>query len=197
MAAATDEELIGQFRAAPQSEAGKGSINELFGRYHNRVALWCYRFTGDREGAADLAQEIFLRAYRNLDSFRGESRFSTWLYTVARNHCTNEWKAKAARPEVSAEPMTLDRASEEAGIEEELIRTASVEQMRKLMTESLDETELQVMTLHYGEELRLEAVTRLLGLTNQSGAKAYVVSARRKLAAAVAKWRARESRGAK
>jgi hypothetical protein len=48
----------------------------------------------------------------------------------------------------------------------------------------LDKTEARVMMLHYGQEMPLNAVSRMLGLTNKSGAKAYIVSARRKLAAA-------------
>jgi DNA-directed RNA polymerase specialized sigma subunit len=56
------------------------------------------------------------------------------------------------------------------------------------MEQSLDELEKQVMTLHYGHEMRLDAITAQLGLTNASGAKAYIVSARRKLNAAIKKW---------
>jgi hypothetical protein len=57
-------------------------IDELFRRHHRRVALWCLRLAGERETAADWAQEVFLIAYKNLGSFRGESKFSTWLYTI-------------------------------------------------------------------------------------------------------------------
>jgi hypothetical protein len=74
-------------------------------------------------------------------------------------------------------------------------RQESEETVRQLMRESLDEIEAQVMTMHYVHELPLDAVTRALKLTNASGAKAYVVSARRKLARAFNEWRERnESR---
>ena len=61
--------------------------------------------------------------------------------------------------------------------------------VRTLMDEVLDETEKRVMTLHYGHEMRLDAITTALGLTNPSGAKAYIVSAKRKLNAAVKRWK--------
>jgi len=61
--------------------------------------------------------------------------------------------------------------------------------VRDLVRDSLSETEARVMTLHYAEELPLDAVTRLLKLDNASGAKAYIVSAKRKLARAVARWK--------
>ena len=56
--------------------------------------------------------------------------------------------------------------------------------MRTMMDENLDATEKRVMTMHFGDEISLDAVTRILGLTNASGARAYVVSAKRKLTAA-------------
>ena len=58
-----------------------------------------------------------------------------------------------------------------------------------LMNDVLDDTEKRVMTLHYGHDMRLDAITTALGLTNTSGAKAYIVSARRKLNAAVSRWK--------
>jgi hypothetical protein len=64
--------------------------------------------------------------------------------------------------------------------------------VRRLIQESLNEVETQVMTLHYLHEGPLDSVTRLLGLQNQSGAKAYIVSARRKLARALELWRNRD-----
>ena len=73
-------------------------------------------------------------------------------------------------------------------------RRQAEEVVRQLMQESLDETEAKVMTLHYVHELPLDAVSRMLGLTNASGAKAYVVSARRKLARAFDEWKERADR---
>ena len=63
-------------------------------------------------------------------------------------------------------------------------------QIQSLIQANLDETERTVMTLHYGEEeMTLAGITSLLGLQNASGAKAFVVSGRRKLEAAMARWR--------
>ena len=104
-----DEELLARFRAdCERGESGAKWINELFRRYHTKVAAWCYRFTGKRESAGDLAQEILLRVYRNLDSFRGSAKFSTWLYTIARNHCVNEMKSRQSRMDRSAEVLDFE-----------------------------------------------------------------------------------------
>jgi len=187
----SDEEIVAQYREKPT----EALLNELFGRYRSKVALWCYRFTGDRQSAADLAQEIFLKAYRNLNSYRGDAKFSTWMYSIARFHCLNEMKSKAAHPEHAGHEL-LDEVADDRSesIESELGRLSSVQQARTLMAETLDETERKVMAMHYGNELKLDVVTRLLELKNPSGAKAYIVSARRKLSAALVRLNAKERR---
>jgi RNA polymerase sigma-70 factor (ECF subfamily) len=192
----SDEELVERFRGDPQSSAARACVDELFGRYHARVGAWCYRFTGDRAAAADLAQEVFLRVWRRLEMFRGESKFSTWLFSVTRNHCLNDLKARSVRPEHTADLPLSDLPDHRDGAEAALEQMSTAQEVRTLLAETLDETERQVMTLHYAEEMTLETITRLLGLTNASGAKAYIVSSRRKLAGAVARWKARQDRKA-
>jgi RNA polymerase sigma-70 factor, ECF subfamily len=182
----SDEELVNSFRSEVGSAERDACINQLFTRYHSRVAAWCYRFSGDRALAADLAQDIFLKAYRYLDSFQGGSKFSTWLYSIARNHCINDMKAKMIRPEQSldslaAEPADLSQQDTLSALMTEQAKHSA----RALMEEVLDETEKKVMALHFGQELTIAHITRLLKLTNSSGARAYIVSAKRKLSAAL------------
>ena len=78
----SDEELIRRSREQPAQAAR--CIDVLFERAYPRVAQWCLRCSPNRDEAADLAQEVILRAYTRLESFRLESRFSTWLYTISR-----------------------------------------------------------------------------------------------------------------
>lgn len=192
----SDEDLVAKFRTEAGSPGAETWINELFQRYHTRVAAWCLRFTGDRESAADLAQDIFLKAYRYLDSFRGDAKFSTWLFSISRNHCVNEMKSRSIRPEETSDPLVLDLTAGKAeSVLQSLENEESLTSMRALIESTLDETEKKVMSLHYSEEITLDSITRLLGLTNASGAKAYVVSAKRKLAASLQRWKAREGKG--
>src|SRR6267154_1016885 len=90
-----DEELVAQYRSTAEVRQRELYVDELFRRNYSRVARWCLRFTNDRESAADLSQEIFAKAYQNLQSFQGQSRFSTWLFSIARNHCLNAVRANA------------------------------------------------------------------------------------------------------
>jgi RNA polymerase sigma-70 factor (ECF subfamily) len=179
-----DEEMIVACQGGwgpSRSEA----IEELFHRHQARIIRWCYRFTRDKESAMDLAQEIFLRAFRNLDNYRGECRFSTWLYVIARNLCMSALQKRASEPVWVAKAITADLPDTGAV---DVYAAVEMEQSRlkswRFILDTLDKTEARVMLLHYGQELPLNTVSRMLGLTNKSGAKAYIVSAKRKLNAA-------------
>jgi RNA polymerase sigma-70 factor (ECF subfamily) len=180
----TDEELIAAHRDN-FGQAREDAVEELFHRHQARIVRWCYRFTRDRETALDLAQEIFMRAFRNLHNYRGECRFSTWLYVIARNLCMSALQKRASEPCWVAKAITADLP--DAGATD-IYATVELEQSRRknwrFIMDTLDKTEAKVMLLHYGQELSLNDVSRMLGLTNKSGAKAYIVSAKRKLTAA-------------
>jgi RNA polymerase sigma-70 factor (ECF subfamily) len=186
------EELVGRALALFGTAEGDRLVNELFERHYSRVACWCLRFTGDKNLAADLAQEIFARAHRNLKSFQSQSKFSTWLYAIARNQCLNAMKARSLRPLEEGEEALAELPGDDSSTAHE--RESSGKLVQQLLNEALDETEKKVFTLHYGDELTLSAITRLLGLTNVSGAKAYIVSAKRKLNRCLQRWKAREQR---
>src|SRR5215472_4667182 len=187
-----DEELIELAQAEKGSAAAELPLNELFRRHQAKVASWCYHITGDVNSAADLAQEIFVKAFQALPSFRKGSKFTTWLYSISRNHCLDELRSRKKRQEELSDalPDEIEDWSL-AGADAVLVQREAAEVLRQLIRESLDETETKVMTLHYVDELPLDAVSRLLGLTNASGAKAYVVSARRKLKRAHEIWKIR------
>lgn len=168
-------------QAASQPGQVEEFFDELFRRYHQRVASWCARIMKNPEPRLDLAQEVFLRAYRYRHTFRADARVSTWLYRIARNHCLDTIRRLQSDPlgkSGELPPGLIDRWSDvEAGLEQ----TQRLESMWRLMDRTLTEIEKQVMALHYGEEIALETITRDLMLSNPSGAKAYIVNARRKL----------------
>ncbi|MDD3471996.1 MAG: sigma-70 family RNA polymerase sigma factor [Syntrophaceae bacterium] len=82
-----DEELVTRCNRG-DSEA----FNQLVLKYQKKVFNVAYRFVGDQEEANDLAQEIFAAAYQNLKKFRGDSKFSTWLFQIATNRGKNRFK---------------------------------------------------------------------------------------------------------
>lgn len=178
-----DATLIDRYRAAPSTPHGRAAISELFRRYERRIAAWCLRVLSGRDDAADCTQEVLLKLFERLDGFRGESQFSTWVYTVTRNLCLNWVRDHRRPPETSLDSDdAIDVPDARVGeVSDRLENEEERAALRRLMDESLTPEEAQVMYLHYGYGLTLDAISDRLGLTNLSGAKAYIVSAKRKL----------------
>src|SRR5438045_1555605 len=160
-----DEDLIAEGLSAPASDRSRRLIDELFRRHHARVVAWCYRLTGDRDRARDLAQDVFVKAYASLHTFRRDSKFTTWLYVIARNRCHDEARSQAACREAPGTDLA-DTASELNAALSALDARDARHILRMLMNDVLDDTEKRVMALHYGHEMRLDAITAALGLTN-------------------------------
>jgi RNA polymerase sigma-70 factor, ECF subfamily len=189
----SDEALIAQYQAEADRSAAEHYLNELFRRYHVKIARWSFSVIGDRESAADLAQEICVKAYQNLGYFKGQSKFSTWLYSITRNHCLNAVRSRKSMPQMDSDDLLMETLPD-VGSDSPLASVERKQQAaiaRQLINETLDETEKKVFTLHFGEELPLDVITRMLKLENLSGAKAYLVSAKRKLDRAARRWKAR------
>ena len=85
--------------------AGRPGAFDLVVERHRRSRYQlCYRFVGNHEDASDLSQDVFLRAYRGLRSFRGHSSLSTWLYRIGVNVCLNRVSASASLEKMT-EPL--------------------------------------------------------------------------------------------
>ncbi|MCG8417906.1 MAG: sigma-70 family RNA polymerase sigma factor [Proteobacteria bacterium] len=78
-------------------ERDEKAFRDMVERYRDQVYNTTYRMLGNREEAEDLAQEVFITVFKSIDSFRGESKFSTWLYRITVNHCKNRIKYLARR----------------------------------------------------------------------------------------------------
>lgn len=88
-----DEEL-GWIRRSQEGDLA--AFEQLIGRHQQMIHALTYRMTGSLADAEDLAQEAFIQAYRKIGTFRGDSRFSTWLFRIAVNTCLN-WRKREQR----------------------------------------------------------------------------------------------------
>jgi RNA polymerase sigma-70 factor (ECF subfamily) len=88
-----DEEL-GWIRQSREGDLA--AFEELIRRYQQMIHALTFRMTGSPSDAEDLAQEVFIQAFRKLNSFRGDAQFSTWLYRIGINTCLN-WKKSQQR----------------------------------------------------------------------------------------------------
>lgn len=179
LTALTDEELVE--RGLDEGE-NSPALDDLYERFYPRVAQWCLRLCSNRDQALDLAQEVFLRVHQRLHTFRFESRFSTWLYTLTRRTVINRLSAEKIRAaDPLDDPSLVEQRDEGKSPEDEAVAADEGARLRRDMQLALKPLEAQVLYLHYVLDLTLPAITRLLELDNKSGAKAFVVNGQRKL----------------
>lgn len=88
------------------------AFREMIATYQTDVFNLVFRMLGNWEEAEDLAQEVFVTVFKSIEGFRGDSKFSTWLYRIAVNHCKNRYKYLARRQYHATQP--LDEVSERA-----------------------------------------------------------------------------------
>src|SRR5712692_10030149 len=98
----TDEELV-----ARSISGDADSFNELILRWERPIYALAYRVIGREEDARDVCQETFLRAFRALKGFRGQAKFSSWLYCIALNLC-RDWMRRERRTPVVDTPQEVD-----------------------------------------------------------------------------------------
>src|SRR5581483_4625563 len=98
----TDEELV-----ARSIRGDNDSFNELILRWERPIYALAYRTIGREEEARDVCQETFLRAFRALPAFRGQSKFSSWLYRIALNLC-RDWMRRGRRTPIVQPPEDVD-----------------------------------------------------------------------------------------
>lgn len=93
-----DDDLI------EKSKAGDlNAFEALIARYEKKVYTIAFRFMGNQDDAKDLAQEAFIRVYKSLNNFRGESSFLTWLYHIISNLCKDELRKQQKKKTISLE----------------------------------------------------------------------------------------------
>lgn len=188
----SDEELIARIRQ--QGDEAEACREALFQRYYSKVAYWCLRVCGRRETAGDLAQEVFLRVHERLHTFRLESRFSTWLYTVTRRVAINRGQSERRREAVSLDREEMPEPVDPSRDAEDLAETGQLGRaLRRAMERDLEPLEAKVLYLHFVDGLTLPAITELLDLDNKSGAKAFIVSGKRKLHRRFGRWLSRQT----
>ena len=100
--ASSDEELV-----ARSMGGDLDSFNQLVLRWERPIYALAYRVIGREEEARDVAQETFLRAFRALNGFKGQAKFSSWLYRITLNLC-RDWMRKERRTPVSQAPEGID-----------------------------------------------------------------------------------------
>lgn len=138
---------------------------QLVQRYQQYVFTLVHRFTDNREDAEEISQDVFVKAYRSLADFRGEAKFSTWLYTIVRTSCiTFLRKKRLDTTSLDNERTTLQLESKESGFTANAIEQKSKHAMVNTAIRLLSPDDTQVLTLFYKGEQTLEEIGRVMGL---------------------------------
>ena len=132
----------------------------LVERYQRDIYRLCYRYVNNHEDANDMAQEVFLKAYRAIGRFRGDSSFSTWLYRIAVNTCLNFRALRRPETQELPEGLTDHRPGAVADLESE-------EQARRVRraVARLPEKQKATLILKIYHDLTHEEVAGVLGST--------------------------------
>ena len=166
-----------------------GDVNEyekLVLEYQKNVYNLALRMTGNAEDAADMAQEAFIKAYNSLASYRGDSRFSVWLYRIVSNVCLDFLRARKRRQTVSlsvvddeGEETELEISDESASPEKLLERSMTRDAVRRGLQELTPEYR-QILILRELQGMSYDEIAETLGL--ESGTvKSRIFRARKKL----------------
>ena len=136
----------------------RAAFDFLVERYQRDIYRLCYRYVNDPQDANDVAQEVFLKAYRAIGKFRGDSSFSTWLYRIAVNTCLNFRSARRPEGEELSDALPDHRAGALARMEDE----ERAEQVRAAVSR-LPEKQRATLILKIYHELTHEEVAGIVG----------------------------------
>ncbi|MFH5181505.1 RNA polymerase sigma factor [Paenibacillus sp. TAB 01] len=141
----TDEQLIDQIRQGDDE-----AYRLLIERHKHYIYTLVYRMTQHRETAEDLTQEIFIKLYRSLIYFRGESKFTTWLYRLAANVVTDYHRAQKRRPhQTLVDKLKGWFSSREEEPEAVAIQKEEQHTVQRLLSELPDKYRLILYLYHY------------------------------------------------
>jgi len=156
----SDIEIISRVLKGEQS-----AYAELVNRYQNYVFTLTLRFIKSREDAEEVAQDIFVKAYRSLADFRGASKFSTWLYTIVNTTCiTFLRKKKLDIHSLDNEKIFETVQNQDSGFNANQVEQKSKVHMVNSAINMLGADDAEVLTLFYKAEQSLEEISRILGM---------------------------------
>ncbi|MCX5747568.1 MAG: sigma-70 family RNA polymerase sigma factor [Proteobacteria bacterium] len=151
------------------------AFRELLALHRDRVFNITYRMLGNRAEAEDVAQEVFITVFKTIESFREQSKFSTWLYRVAVNHCKNRIKYLARRHDRDRDELDETQHGTPSSTNgaigtptrpapDRALEGAQMEKLLEAAIASLDEEQRVVVVLRDIEDLSIEEICEITGL---------------------------------
>lgn len=173
----SDEELV----EAIVSTNNTLLFETLYDRYSSLVYTKCYGFAKNENEAKDLTQDVFLKLFIKLASFKGKSKFSTWLYAFTYNHCVNYVTRNTAKKfeKQSVDYRDIENLSSDDDLTDHSILSMKVDQL-KVALELISPEEKMILLLKYQENLSGKEIEKILNI-GRSAVKMRIKRAKEKL----------------
>jgi RNA polymerase sigma-70 factor (ECF subfamily) len=152
----TDQEIIRIYREGHREQA----FNEIVSGYSEKLYWHVRRFVCSHEDTDDLLQEIFIKIWNSLPSFRGEAKLFTWLYRIATNEALNFLHKKKIRATLSLESLTTEM--EKKIDEDPYFNGNEAQRILSKAIQKLPEKQKLVFTMRYYEEMKYEEISSIL-----------------------------------
>ena len=153
------------------------SFSYLVDKYKDVVFSIAVKVLKNREDAEELAQESFIKAYKSLHTFKGNARFSTWLYRITYNNCISETRKKKLKY-VSSDDVQLPDEPEEMNFDG--IPAENRSKFIKAALEKLPQDEYMLILLYYFEDKQVDEIAEITKMSD-SNVKVKLFRARKKL----------------
>ena len=161
--------MSGEMQLLEQAKAGNlRAFEELVSSYEKKIYNYCLRMTNSREDAEDLTQEVFVRVYKNIKSFKGGSQLSTWIYRIAHNICIDRYrKSKASvvslnQPKGEDDEREIDLPSGSPSPEEHVIRS----EQQKLLLNCISRLKPEYQTVIILRDIQHFSYEEIAGILN-------------------------------
>ncbi len=148
---------------------------ECVRQYQDKIFNLVYRMLGNRAEAEEISQEVFVTVFKSIESFRGDAKFSTWLYRIAANHCKNRIKYLRRRAQRSTEELEATSEREILDAQphamtphiagpDQVLEGMQLERIVQQGIALLDEEHRMLVVLRDVEELSYEEIGQITGL---------------------------------
>lgn len=150
-------------------KGNREAFNILFSRYQSQVINTAYGMLSDTEDAYDAAQEVFIRVYRNIESFKEQSSFTTWLYRITMNVCSDILRKRQKNSDIislnsfTEDNKDFDIKDDSPGVEESMELSERQAAVREAINE-LKEEHRAVIVLCDIEGMSYEEISATLGI---------------------------------
>jgi len=162
-------------------------IRSLLAAYQNKVYNQAYRMLGNREEAEEATQDVFLRIYRSLDEFRGESKLSSWIFRITANVCISRLRKKQIEvasldePVVSGEKTMAEVIPDNRPGPAEQLESQEMAETVRAQVRRLPPDWAQAISLHHFQGMSYEEVAEAMCIPRATVAT-YILRGRRQLA---------------